>query len=91
MRRRPTAVILLASSLAVLGAACADEDDEGVDGGDGQTETTVAPEDGDGGSDTESGDPAGNENGVVEGEGDATGGDGTEAESGNDADEDTDE
>ena len=90
MPRRPIAVVLLASSLAVLGAACGD-DDEGVDGGDGQTGTSVAPDDGDGGSDTESGDPSGNENGVVEGEGDATGGDGTETESGNDADEDTDE
>ena len=91
MRRRPIASVLLVASLALVGAACGDDDGTDADsGGSGQTEESV-PEDGDGGSDTESGDPSGTENGVVEGDGDAAEGDGTETDSGNDADEDTDE
>jgi hypothetical protein len=89
MRRRPIASLLLAAGLALVGAACGDDDDADP-GGSGRTDESV-PEDGDGGSDTESGDPSGNENGVVEGEGDAAEGDGTETDSGNDAGEDTDE
>jgi hypothetical protein len=84
MRRRPIAVLLLATSLGALGAACSDDDAD--TGGGGQTETTVQ-EDGDGGSDTESGDPTGTQNGVVEGQGDAVNGDGTETDRGNDSDD----
>lgn len=82
MRRHAVLAPLLAAALA-LGAGCADEDDEGVDAGDGETSTTLGDDDGsDGGADTEPSDESDTENGVVEGEGDAVEGDGTETDEG---------
>lgn len=69
-----------AAALVLLGAGCADEDDEGVDAGDGETNTTL--DSSDGGADTEPSDDSGTENGIVQGEGDAVEGDGTESDDG---------